>query len=372
MAHLFQQKKSPFWWVCYTSNGKRIRKSTHLRVGVGSDTRKAKIIEAEHTLAESKTGRAGGDRDTQWDSWVGDFLEARYSERKLTCRRYKTIWNTLRMFMSEREILTPIQLTREHCMAYLNWRKQPKHTDGKYHISHNTAILELKVLRLVLTEAVRREWIPSNPANNLRIERVPPKEKPALSDETLDAISAAIDKEKDAELRQFYRNSFEIARWQGCRLNETYLNPMTDVQINTAEDGTQTGTIKFRAKGNRTHTAPLHPQLIPLFTKLQSEQHTETWQKPFGGDTRPSRLWWNLLKRGGFRDKHPGICFHCLRVTAATRLVQANVSEAKAMRFIGHASTTVHRMYQRLQMPDLEECFAALGPRPQANTHPGS
>lgn len=369
MAHLFQQKKSPFWWICYTSKGERIRKSTHLRVGVGLETRKAKILEAEYTLAESKTSR-DNPWENQWDSWVGDFIEARYGQRKLTLRRYKTIWNTIRMFLVERKILTPIQLTREHCMAYLNWRKQPKHADGKFHAGHNTAILELKILRIILNEAVRRDWIPSNPASNLRIERIPPKEKPALDDQTLEAISAEIDRVEDPELRRFYRNSFEIARWQGCRLNETYLNPMTAVQIKTAPDGTKTGTIKFRAKGNRTHTAPLHPNLIPLFTKMQAAQQTETWTQPAGVDTRPSRLWWVLLKQGGFHDTHQGICFHCLRVTAATRLVQANVSEAKAMRFIGHASTTVHRMYQRLQLPDLEECFAALGPH--KDTRPAS
>jgi hypothetical protein len=54
------------------------------------------------------------------------------------------------------------------------------------------------------------------------------------------------------------------------------------------------------------------------------------------------------------------LCFHCTRVTVITRLCRANVSESQAMRFVGHASETIHRVYQRLRAEDVSACVSAL------------
>lgn len=73
-----------------------------------------------------------------------------------------------------------------------------------------------------------------------------------------------------------------------------------------------------------------------------------------------SQIWTRFFKRHGLSKRYSFLCSHCFRVTAVTRLARANVSEAKAMRYVGHASEDIHRIYMRLQATDVAECCHAL------------
>ncbi len=364
MASLFKRNGSPYWWIkcrdCQPESptvGQVIRYSTGYKIGVGPDTRSAKQLQAEKTLAESRFSVCSPKES--WGVWVPDYLTV-YCKSPATLERYRTIWRNLSCFLTEKGIHLPRQLSRARCLEYMDWRSHPDRKNGKYRAVHNTAHLELKILSLIMREAVRRNFAPFNTVAELGVKRQRPKEKPEFTDSDLDMIWQAILKEP-AETQLFFRNSFLIARYQGCRLNETHLDPRADVDI--AEDGTS-GIIRFRIKGGREHTTALHPELIPLFQELKKTRATETYAKPHN----PSRKWFDFMKRNGIRKKIPGACFHSFRVSAVTRLARANVPESKTMRFIGHASLTVHRIYQRLRVEDLSECVKALSP--SADKHP--
>ena len=62
-----------------------------------------------------------------------------------------------------------------------------------------------------------------------------------------------------------------------------------------------------------------------------------------------ARNWHRFFRRIGL----PHLSFHCTRVTVITRLARAGVPEQQAMRFIGHATLEVHRIYQKLKPGDL-------------------
>jgi hypothetical protein len=83
-----------------------------------------------------------------------------------------------------------------------------------------------------------------------------------------------------------------------------------------------------------------------------------------GPEPTTSSDWHDFLRRSGLKRKILGVTPHCLRVTAATRMARAGVSISKAMKFLGHASEIVHRIYQKLRTDDLDDCLAALGPTP--------
>lgn len=355
MASLYKQPKSPFWWIKFrASDGTVHRESTKLKVGIGQDTRKARELCAERTLAETRS--APTSVKEQWTHWVPSFLRTRYADKPGSRLRYQIAWKSLSFFLEENEITCPRQLNRTHCTEFMEWRQDPGKKKGIYKACHNTALLELKVLRLLMKEAVLRELAPFNPCLELGIARQPHREKPEYTDADIEQIRAAIPNEPEP-LREFYRNSLEISRYQGCRISETHLNPMQAVQIETASAGTIIGTITFLAKGGKAHIAPLHPKLLPLFQTLIADGRTETYVRP----KSPSKMWWSLLTRMGMKKRLPGACFHSLRVTVATRLARTKgVSETKAMKFIGHASTTVHRSYQRLRPDDLSDCMTAL------------
>jgi hypothetical protein len=283
-----------------------------------------------------------------WDKWVPSFLNERYANNGQSRLRYRTAWRTIRMFLADEQILSPRFLTRQHCQGYYEWRKRHDLRRGKYRAGHNTALLEIKTMGLIMKEAVCRGYAPANPCRELGVKRTPGKIKPAISAEEIVTIREAIGKEPEP-IRTFLRHSFEIARYQGCRLAETYLNPIRDVDIAGKR-------IHFRAKGGKAHVTRLHEKLIPLFTLMLDKGVTETYVRP----KSPAKTWFNFLKRIGLKDSNPNLCFHSLRVGVATELARANVHESKAMRFLGHASTTVHRSYQRLRVEDLDEVVDAV------------
>jgi integrase len=120
----------------------------------------------------------------------------------------------------------------------------------------------------------------------------------------------------DAQKREFLSNSFEIARCQGCRLSETRLNPMTDLDLANRH-------IAFGVKGGGTHVTLLHDKLVPLFEQLQRAGRTATWSPPDDAGCRQwaSTQWNRFFDAIGLRQRLPNACFHSLRVTAATAMI---------------------------------------------------
>lgn len=349
MASLY--KRNNVWWIKYrASTGKIIQKSTGLLVSVPEQSRQARDILAQKTFDESKSSPI--DRHERWPCWVRAFLESRYSNSASSLLRYTTAWRTISMFLDERGIKLPRQLTRDHCIEYIEWRKNPDASYGKYRAGHNTAHLEIKTLSMVMAEAVIRNYAPFNPCRELHIRRQRTRLKPELDQSDFDAIEAAI-AVKPEPIRTFFQRSYLLARYHGCRLSETLLNPMESVTI--APDSLS-GTITFRVKGGGEHTVQLHPKLVPMFTDLRRLNITATYTRP----ASPAKEWHNLLKKCGVKARKPGACFHSLRVTVATRLARSGISERKAMRYIGHASETVHRSYVRLRPEDVSDCADAL------------
>jgi len=152
---------------------------------------------------------------------------------------------------------------------------------------------------------------------------------------------------------EWMRVSYDIAWHQGCRFSETCL-PLSNVDL-------KRGTITFHAKGGKDFTAPLADELRPLFQRLKAERRKSTFEMP----KMSSKAWWLFFKR--LRLRH--LCFHCTRVTFITRCYQAALPEHVVMKLVGHASTTVHRVYPRLAVEtDLQGYLRKLSePAPLPN-----
>lgn len=360
MASLYKRNRSPCWWIKYrdAGSGKIVRRATQFKIGTALNAKHARAYCKQLSYEESITKTIAATEN--WDRWVVNWINAKYDNR-YTKLRYLSSWDMLSMFLDKFEIPGPRALTREHCLKFVAWRTQPDLPNGKFKAAPNTAKQEIAILSMIVNEAIRRGFAATNPCRQLGLKtrRVPLK--PEYTDDDIEVIRAAIDREPEP-IRTFLKNSSEIARYHGCRIAETYLNPMADVDILTVQqaDGTEIkkGIIRFKAKGDRLHETVLHPKLIPLFEGLKAKGQTETYPKLEGA----SGYWSRFLRRIGMTKRKPGACFHSFRVTAVTRLARSsNVSEAKAMKFIGHASTTIHRTYQRLRLEDLGAALDALG-----------
>jgi integrase len=150
--------------------------------------------------------------------------------------------------------------------------------------------------------------------------------------------------------------SFEIAIRHGWRIAETSF-PLSRIDFRTWK-------VMVHQKGDRWRTVPLHPELRPMFTELKRLGARQSCVFPRGSPQRASYHWSMMLvgcERDGVAGLLPHLCFHCCRVTVISRMARAGVAERLIMEWVGHASTAVHRIYQRVRSDDLEKCILPSG-----------
>lgn len=342
MATLYNRKNSPFWWIKYREGGKLIQESTHLRVWNSVETQHAKVLLFEKKLIEAKQVKVSNDR---WETWVLPFLERRYIN-PITFKRMRSVWVALEGYFEEKGIVSPRQVTYQLCVEYPEWRKR--------FVSRNHAINEIKTLSVIMGEAVKLSFISVNPCTRLGLKKDKDREKPEITHEQEATIREALNKPFEGTIkklechREWMRIAFEIAIHQGCRLQETSL-PFRDINF-------KKGEITFDAKGDNRFTTKLHPELIPLLKEIQGSGKLKTCEVPVMA-SKFLRLFFDHIGM-------PEISFHCCRVTVVTRLARADVSMSKAMKFVGHANQTIHKVYQRLKVDDLSACVEALSANP--------
>ena len=335
MASLYKRQNSPYYWIKYKDAASvKQAHTTGFRHAVPSQIKKAKVLLQQKRLIELKTDK-GVTGDT-WDAWVIDFLESKYAKNSATLERYKISWQNLSVYLADQKIARPMQLTFRHCELYVPWRIAGQPQLGIYKCGHNTARYDLKVLHVICKYAIKRQFIDLNPASSLGIKKIKPKEKPELTDEDIALIREQL---RILKMPEWMTTSFEIAIHQGCRLAETSI-PFSRIDFKNR-------TILFKAKGDRDFTAELHRKLLPRLQKLKKGGLTVTCTLP----PMPSKHWWRFFKKIGLHQK--GVSFHCTRVTVITRLIRAGKPENVVKKIVNHASTEVHRIYQRLSVDDV-------------------
>lgn len=354
MASLYKQSASTFWWLKWRNpkSGRVERFSTKRDWRDERQTREAIQIRAEYSLREAQF--AAVNHDHPFHEWVMDYLLTQHQASPRTRQRYRTTWLTLQLFLDAQGILTPAQVKREHCHAFLRWRMELAHLNGRKPISHNTALLELKLLVKLMQEACNRGYIEANPCLHLRIRKAQPAPRDEMTPEQEQIILDEINRKAREpmarpEIVEFLKTSFEIARFQGVRLSETHF-PLGHVNLARNE-------ITILAKGGEYFTAPLNPRLRPLFERLIAEGRTQTYQKP----RMPSLVWFKFFER--LRRKHPGferVSFHSTRVSVISRIERAGAPETLCMKIVNHASTSVHRHYRKVRSDELAKYWDSV------------
>jgi hypothetical protein len=344
VASLYPKKKSPFWWIAYTDplTGKSRNESTKQRKDNTEETRKARQQCAQLTANELSIPRQGR-RGDDW-AWVTAFLSAHYPNN-LTLIRSKSAWFALQIYLRTKRIVSPRYLTREHCMDYIPWRLGELSALGLRKAKHNTARVELQFLSAIMREAVLRSRATANPCLQLGIKRAAGKIKPEITESQI----RVIEKRLKTESGQYpYNEAMQIA-WaiairHACRLTETCV-AMADVDL-------RDGTITFRTKGGQNQTKLLHPELVALFRRLKREGRRVAYDMP---DNWPKK-WKYFFARCGLHD----ISFHSTRVSGVNILRRAGVDPRVTRDYVGHASTTVHRGYERWRPDDHAPAVKAL------------
>jgi integrase len=195
--------------------------------------------------------------------------------------------------------------------------------------------MELKLLGMIMGEAVRLGHADANPLVSLKVKRDKAAKKPELTDKEIGEIRKALKAEPE-----WMQTGFEISLHTGCRLRETRL-PMNCLNF-------KENKITFPSpKGGeeRAFSIPMPSALRPLLERIHKGRRKFTLEFPF----QPSRRWQQFF----IKIKKPHLCFHCLRVTFVNRLRRAGVPREAAMRLVNHSSELIHQVYQREKVEDV-------------------
>lgn len=275
---------------------------------------------------------------TQSWNWVASYLRQRYAAKGRTLAIYSIRWNWLLGYMQHARITGPATLDRPAVFAYLDWRRgQTKEKSGR-HPGLNTALDELKLLGLIMDEAVTRHLAETNPARKLAIEREETELKPEMSDKEIRTIYKALRQEP-----AWMQRSFHLALQTGLRFSDTAIERS---RVNLAANH----IVIEKPKGGRKRAfgIEIYPEIASMIADLMKGKAKRLWEIPEKERGLNGLIWRRFLDRLGLRH----LCFHCTRVTFITRGARAGVPESAMMKLVNHASKEVHRIYQRLAAPD--------------------
>jgi integrase len=325
-------------WISYRNeSGEWKYRSTGYRQANIVERRAAERLCAAASLRERTTATA---RSTNWE-FVPDWLAATHSH-PLTLRSYQKRWKALRIWLHDIDVGGPQQLTRENCQAYPAWRAQ----NGG---ARNTSVKELQLMSAVLQEAVRRGYIQSNVAHNLRIKRDPAAEKRPFTDEEL----SRIDKALRAQSHSWLMASYCLGRWQGSRLSQCAV-PLDSIDLDRQVIHYPAGIMK----GGRALTQPIDPHALPILRDLVAHRRSIGATSLCDLPEMPSLEWRHFLD--SLEPPIHGASHHCFRVTLVTRFALAGVPESLAAKYTGHSSIAMHRIYQKYTTQDVADVLKRL------------
>jgi integrase len=332
MAYLYRRPRSPFWYVVFfDADQKEVHRSTALRADDPNDTAKAKALRAE--LESKEHHRQPVVNSEGWDTWVPQYLE-RHCQSKGTLARYRGNWKWLSLWLQIQRLNSPRAINYRIALEYVDWRTRFRKKTGKT-AGRNTAIMELKLLAMIMGEAVRLGHADANPLVSLKLRRDKPAKKPEMTDKEIGEIRAALQNEPE-----WMQISFDIGLNTGCRLRETR------IPVECLDFGEDKITFPAPKGGEeRAFSIPMPTALRPLLHRIRKSKRKFTLEFPF----QPSRRWQQFFIKMGMRH----LCFHCLRVTYVNRLRRAGVPREAAMRLVNHSSELVHQIYQREKVDDI-------------------
>lgn len=274
--------------------------------------------------------------------WLKD-QESLRKER--TFARYKTVVDSFLDTLGTRRNAALNALGPEEVEAYRNSLAN--------RLAPGTVNLSVKILRVALNPAWKKQLIDRNPAALVDIvtKEGPDKRRPFTLDEIKKILGVASQEWKAAVLFGLY-----------CGLRLGDVANLTWANVDLAQ---QSLTLQTRKTG-RTQSLPLAAPLLrcvealpagdtpdtPLFPSLAGKDvgqlSNQFYEIMTSAGLVPARTHEGKGKGRNAARQQNQISFHCLRHTATSLLKNAGVSDAIARDIIGHESEAVSRAYTHI------------------------
>ena len=350
MTGSLQIKKDKYYVVYRDEDGKQRWVSTEISAK-GSNKRKAqqRLREIMTDVEQRKTVATANILFTEW---IKRWMEQKeHDVRENTYECYLLYLNKHILPYFEPKKLTLAKLTAQHLQGYFN----TKIKDGQ---SACTLRKHNAILNGALTEAYKKDVIPSNPADKLTLPKKKKYRGAAYTVEQVKKLLAAVP-EEDA-----FRPIIVLALFYGLRRSEILGLTWNDFDFNARTIHVQNTVTKMTTlhQSNQTKSESSNriltmvPGTESYFENLMAQQkqlykriglpfspQVPVCAWPDGKSFLPeyvSRQFKKILVRNGL----PEIRFHDLRHTAGSLLLADGVDIKTIQQFLGHsqASTTVN------------------------------
>lgn len=331
-----------FYLKFKTAAGLWRRRKLPIRIDDPEAKRKCAMALAQEQVREAgmvPSGSAGAAM-RGW-KWVPDYLVRHYTHPE-SLARARNVWAAVSVFLDCRRVSEPGMVTAAMGHDYVAWRQAPPPGTVKAR-TKNTALTELKIWGGIQQHAVVLGLAPWNPLYRLGIKRDRPAVKPEIDLDVQKEIEAKLAESKP----QWMNDAWLVAMKQGCRLDQICL-PLRNIDL-------ANNCITFPEQKGKTHTATLHPDLLPLIERRRAEGATLLVEYPKSASSKWSKFFNQDLALG-----IPHLCFHSTRVTVITRLLRDGWTVAQVMQYVGHSSQEVNEIYRRLKSADVAKLTKSL------------
>lgn len=383
MASLRRKDRSPFWFACFAlPDGTRTQRSTGTTDKRGARRIADKFEDAARAAAAGRLTEARARRtiadiyalashDALPSSTVADFLDSWLKRKELetgakTLDRYSIAVSQFKEHLGPKARRDIANVTAADITKFRDTLAE--------RVTPGTVNVSLKILRSAFTQARRDGLVDLNEAERVtilkrghdRFER-----RPFTLEELKRILAVASDE---------WRGMILFGLYTGQRLGDAASLTWQNLDLQRSELRLVTG------KTGRRQIIPLAPPLgrfveslpagdspdAPLFPKI----HAAAARHKHAGNL--SNEFYNILVAAGLaqkkthkadpekpkgrsarREQHE-VSFHSLRHTATSLLKNAGVSEAVAMEFVGHDSTSVSRQYTHIDTATLKLAAAKL------------
>jgi hypothetical protein len=294
----------------------------------------------------------------KWDEWVMPWIQTRWGANETRTSKIYTnyFWRWLRYFR-ENQISHPGALTLKHVEDYFAWRAKRRGSQRTVG-NRNTAIGEIKFLRMMMDYAVQQGYATENPAKELVLKKEAAKEKNLWEDHEIKLVSDALsqpDKKFGWMHVTFLMGYYQAVRINQCRVPLSRIDfrrHQIDYPGQIAVDGKKANLVK----GGKGYVHRIDDEFYPILKEIVAHR------RAIGKSTLCDIP---LLCGVEYRVFLDGLglhhlVHHGLRTTWITVAAKAGVHQAIAQKFVHHSNAEVHAIYQKFSVNDQAPMLAGI------------
>jgi integrase len=334
---LSKHSNGRYYIYYFLSSGKRKTKST------GERTKKEAIrflIKFRDDLREKEQQKFTPITLREFQFHYFRYAESVFTVK--TCSSCKTTFNFLIRYFGNIQLS---ELTTKNLEEYLYIRRRDR--------SVYAARKDYAYLSAAFNKAIRDGFLLENPTKGISRPRTPEKQPLFYSKEEFERLINCIDNEDMRDLTLFAVNT-------GLRQMELILLEWR--QINFENKLLTLDNQSHITKGKRIRSVPLNDISYSILVKRFKNRSTKfenvfTWDDRKITQSYHTHYFKQYVIKAGLNRKY---CFHTLRHTFASRLVQKGVSIYVVSKLLGHRDIKTTMIYSHLRGEDLMQAVNVL------------